>query len=133
MPRILIAEDEAAILRVLAMWLTRNGFEVFEARDGVEALAIIDSQPLDVIISDVNMPRLDGLELVRLLREERHAQTPFILLSARSDQERLAEMTSRFGVHLYPKPFVPSRLVADIQTLLAATASSNDSLAGRSV
>jgi DNA-binding response OmpR family regulator len=132
-PKILIAEDEPAILRVLAMWLTRNGFEVFEACDGVEALAIIDSEPLDVIISDVNMPRLDGLELVRLLREERHAQTPYILLSARSDQARLAEMTSRFGVHLYPKPFVPSRLVADIQALLAAAASPNESLAGRSV
>ena len=133
MPRILIAEDEAAILRVLAMWLTRNGFEVFEARDGVEALAIIDSEPLDLIISDMNMPRLDGLELVRLLREERHAQTPFILLSARCDQRRLAEMTSRFGVHLYPKPFVPSRLVADIQALLAAVPSSNESPAGRRV
>jgi len=43
MPRILVADDEPAILRVLALWLTRNGFEVFEARDGVEALAIIDS------------------------------------------------------------------------------------------
>jgi len=133
MHRILVADDEAAILRVLAMWLTRNGFEVFEARDGVEALAIIDSEPLDLIISDMNMPRLDGLELVRLLRETRHAQTPFILLSARSDRARLSEMTSRFDVRLYPKPFVPSRLVADIQALFAAAADPNECPAGRSV
>jgi DNA-binding response OmpR family regulator len=133
MYRILVAEDEAAILRVLVMWLTRNGFEVFEARDGVEALAIIDAESLDLIISDMNMPRMDGLELARRLREERHDQTPFILLSARSDQTLLIQKTSALNVQHYPKPFVPSRLVADIQQLLAGESNKSGILSGKNV
>lgn len=127
MAKILIADDEAHILRVISMWLTRNGYEVLEARDGIEALAIIDRAAVDLVISDMNMPGLSGLELARILREERRLRMPFLWLTARCDQDRLARLIEPYDLHLYPKPFVPSRLVADIERLLRSTMASDPS------
>ncbi len=118
MPRILIADDEAYIVRVISMWLRRHGYDILEASDGAMALDVLDSQTVDLIISDMNMPRIDGLELVRIVREERGLDVPFMLLTARCDQEKLFRQMEPYDVHLYPKPFVPSRLVADIARLL---------------
>ncbi len=118
MPKILIADDEAYIVRVIAMWLRRHGYDTVEASDGAQALEILDHQTVDLIISDMNMPEVDGLELVRVIREERGLDVPILLLSARCDQEKLSEQMEPYHVHLYPKPFVPSRLVADIERLL---------------
>ena len=122
MPSILIAEDEAHILRILSMWLGRHGYDVLEASDGAGALKILDRQTVDLIISDMNMPIVDGLELIRTVREERGLDVPFLLLTARCDQNKLAETMEPYSVHLYPKPFVPSRLVADIDRLLDTAA-----------
>lgn len=118
MPKILIADDEAYIVRVIAMWLRRHGYDTVEASDGAQALEILDHQTVDLIISDMNMPEVDGLELVRVIREERGLDVPILLLSARCDQEKLSEQMEPYHVRLYPKPFVPSRLVADIERLL---------------
>jgi CheY-like chemotaxis protein len=118
MANILIAEDEAHIVRVLALWLSRNGHHVIEASNGLTALEAVDREPVDLIISDMNMPVLDGLEFVKVLRERKKIDIPFLMLSSRSDQAKLAEMVRSYGVTLYPKPFVPSRLVAEIDRLL---------------
>lgn len=123
MPRILIAEDEAHILRVMALWLGRHGHEVLEAPNGAVALERLERETVDLIISDMNMPVKTGLDLVKAVREEHRSDVPFMLLTARCDQERLSKQLAPFKVHLYPKPFVPSRLVTDIDRLLAAAAS----------
>ena len=122
MPTVLIVEDEAHILRVMSMWLGRHGYEVLEAADGVAALELIDREPVDIIISDMNMPRLNGLELVKAVREERGLEVPFLLLTARCDQDALFRDLAPYHVHLYPKPFAPSRLAADIDRLIGAEA-----------
>ena len=122
MPRILIVDDEAHILRVMSMWLGRHGYDILEAPHGGRALEILEHEHVDLIITDMNMPVLDGLELVRAVRERRGLAVPVLLLTARCDQQRLAEQVRPYRVHLYPKPFVPSRLVADIDQLLAVTA-----------
>ncbi len=127
MPTILIAEDEAHILRVMSMWLHRHGYHIIEAPNGAVALERLAREKVDMIISDMNMPRLDGLGLVRAVRNELRLQVPFLLLTARCDQESLAKKLEPYRVHLYPKPFVPSRLVADIDALLGAGAASEDS------
>lgn len=125
MPRIMVVDDEAHILRVTSMWLRRHGYELCEASNGAEALAILDqhdpaskSQRIDLIISDMNMPVMTGLELLKAVREERRNDVPFILLTARCDQQELAAELAPYGARLYPKPFVPSRLVADVQEIL---------------
>ena len=118
MPKILIADDEAYTVRVISMWLRQHGYDIVEASDGAQALEILNHQTVDLIISDMNMPGINGLELIRVVREERGIDVPFLLLTARCDQEKLSEQMEPYHVHLYPKPFVPSRLVADIDRLL---------------
>ncbi len=117
MLRILIVEDEAHILRIMSLWLARNGYEILEAENGAVALDILDREHVDIIISDLNMPRIDGLELVRLVREQRKLDAPFLLMTARCDHDVLREKLRPYQVQLYPKPFVPSRLVAQIDAL----------------
>ena len=122
MPSILIAEDEAHILRILSMWLGRHGYDVLEAADGAAALEILDHHTVDLIISDMNMPVVDGLELIKAVREQHGLDVPFLLLTARCDHDKLAKRMESYSVHLYPKPFVPSRLVTDIDRLLSSAA-----------
>ena len=118
MPTILIVDDEAHILRITSMWLRRHGYEIFEATNGAEALELLEHQSIDLVITDMNMPVLSGLDLVRTVRTERGSDVPFVLLTARCDQEQLAGELSQYGVRIYPKPFVPSRLVEDVGRLL---------------
>lgn len=120
MPRILIAEDEPHILRVMAMWLQRHGHEVFEAHNGAAALIILKGQTVDLIISDMNMPAMDGLELIKAARTDLKIDVPILLMTARCDQDQLSKRMEPYRVQIYPKPFVPSRLVADIDRLLGA-------------
>ena len=122
MARILIVEDEAHIRRVMSIWLERHGHQILHAVDGAMALQVLERDEVDLIISDMNMPGLDGLELIKAVREERRLEVPFLLVTARCDQSRLAGRLAPYNVKLYPKPFVPSRLVEDIELVLGAKA-----------
>ena len=126
MPKILIAEDEPHTLRVMSLWLTRHGHHILEAVNGEAALARLDTEAVDMIISDMNMPRIDGLGLVKAVCEERGLDVPFMLLTARCDRNKLLKALQPYHVHLYLKPFVPSRLVADIDRMLAAVGVSGE-------
>lgn len=120
MARILIADDDAHIARVMSIWLTRHGHEAICVPNGHAALERIQSQPVDMVISDMNMPELDGLSLVQALRQTAGDKLPIIVLSARCDQHELRDALSSYGVSVYPKPFLPSYLTAEIQRLLDA-------------
>jgi len=122
MATILIAEDDVQILRVLAMWFSRNGHEVVECHDGAQALDALAESKVDIIVSDVNMPRVDGLELVRTIREERGLDLPILVLSSRCDQSSIASDLAEHDIRVHPKPFSPSRLLAEIDSLLSASA-----------
>jgi len=78
--RILVADDEPALLSSIEDILTDSGYQVLTARDGLEALQVLETQPIDVILSDISMPRMDGLELLRIARE-RWPAIPRILLT----------------------------------------------------
>lgn len=121
MARILIAEDEAHILRVLSIWLTRNGHQVVEAHDGRAALTLLGGEErIDLIISDVNMPGMNGVDMIRAAREQLGLHMPCLMLSSRCDQAALAERVGPYDVRFYPKPFLPSRLVTEIEQMLRA-------------
>ena len=120
MAKILLVEDDVHMLRVTSMWLARNSHEVVEACNGAVAQELLSEQTFDLIVSDVNMPKLDGISLVRWLRSAHGSQTPVILLSSRSDQLLIAKEMEPLGVKIHPKPFSPSRLVADIERRLDA-------------
>ena len=83
-PSVLVAEDEAPIAAVLVDHLAEAGFAVRHARDGAEALAEIERDPPDLVISNVKMPRVDGVELARRARE-RAVPIPVVLIGAYGD------------------------------------------------
>jgi DNA-binding response OmpR family regulator len=122
MAKILVADDDAHMLRVLAMWLGRNGHEVLEATDGQNARAILAEHEVDLVVSDVNMPRVSGTELVRWVRTQKSQSLPMVVLSSRCDQSLIAADLKDCGVCVHPKPFSPSRLVMEIERLLSVGA-----------
>jgi len=115
MARILIAEDDVHMLRILSIWLRRNGHDVCEACDGMVAKQQLESDSFDLVVSDVNMPRMSGVELAHWLREESGVNVPMIILSSRCDQQCIADDMAPLGIAVHPKPFSPSRLVAAIE------------------
>lgn len=88
MARILVAEDDPSANKLICAVLRKDGHEALAATDGQEALDLLDHEHVDLIVSDIMMPRIDGLELVRQLREAEW-NTPVLLLTARLDAESL--------------------------------------------
>ena len=82
---VLLVDDEESVQKLLAYPLEREGYRVVQARNGEEALARYREEPVDLVILDLMLPRLDGLEVCRRLREERSA-VPIIMLTARGDE-----------------------------------------------
>ena len=116
MARILIVDDDAHIVRVLSMWLGRHGYDVVTAGNGEAALAALDREEVDMIITDMNMPFLDGVGLAKAVRAKSGPTIPILMLTARCDQERLSEQLAPYGIRVYPKPFLPSQLVVEINS-----------------
>jgi len=119
MKRILIADDESHIRRILEFNLERAGFEVVSTQDGQEALAAVLAQPPDLVILDVSMPGMTGLDVCRRLkRDAGFAATPVFLLTARG-QESDAEAGRAAGAdQFFTKPFSPRELVEAVKKAL---------------
>lgn len=115
--KILVAEDDPHILRVICMWLSRQGHEVIEARNGVIALEQYQQHRPDVLVADVNMPGMDGLELIEHVMKQERIPRCVIMLTNRWDHREIRERLSVWGVHVLPKPFSPSKLSELVQEL----------------
>lgn len=122
MANILIVDDDAHIIRVMSIWLVRQGHQVSTARNGREALEVLRAGSVDLLISDMNMPVMDGIELARTVRVELGAGIPIVMLTARCDQDHLNQNLAGHAVGVFPKPFLPSQLVAEIERLLGPVA-----------
>jgi DNA-binding NtrC family response regulator len=118
-PLILIAEDQAATRQRLGAALQASGFSVVTAADGIEALALFEAQPVDVVLSDHGMPRLDGLGLLRAVRRIR--EVPFILYSAGAAAEVVFRAGRSGALHFLEYPFrVEEQLLPTIALALDA-------------
>lgn len=119
--RILVVEDNPAMSRVIAFNLARAGFEVITAGDGREAWEQVQQISFDLIVTDQQMPRMEGLDCCRRLRElEQYRETPVILLTAKALELDRQELADEFGVTaVFMKPFSPIELVHFIQDCLA--------------
>ncbi len=115
-PRVLVVDDEPVVRDVLTRYLTHEGFEVDSAADGHAALSAIEAQPPSVIVLDLMLPKLSGLELLRLVRLE--SSVPVIILSAKvSERERIAGL--ELGADDYvTKPYSPGEVVARVRAVL---------------
>ena len=120
--RIVIADDEAHILRVMSMKLTKGGYEVLTAVDGEEALELCASEKPDLLITDYQMPMMSGLELCKRLRSnEQTRNIPAIMLTARGFDIEPAEMIAAGITGVLAKPFSPREVLAKVNDLLDVT------------
>ncbi|MFB9275817.1 response regulator transcription factor [Cohnella cellulosilytica] len=114
--RVLVADDEANITDVCRRYLEREGYQVMTARDGQEALEIWSSARPDLIVLDLMMPRKDGWQVAKEIRQTE--DTPIIMLTARGEeQDRLMGLTLGADDYL-TKPFSPRELVLRVRAIL---------------
>ena len=117
---ILIVDDEPSVVEVVSLYLRREGFSVRSAGDGEQALVAIDSQLPTLIILDLMLPKIDGMEIMRQLRQ-RSTDVPIIMLTARGQEtDRIYGL--ELGADDYVvKPFSPAELVARVKAVLRRT------------
>jgi len=116
MANVLVADDDGHIREVVRFALEKAGHAVTEAADGKVALDIFRSQPVDLVVLDIIMPEVDGIEVCRKMREKR--QVPVVFLSSRDDElDRILGL--EIGADDYvTKPFSPRELVARVKAVL---------------
>ncbi len=114
--RALVADDSLSVRRALEQLLSDIGFEVMAARDGLEALALIKEREPDILLLDLEMPRMNGLEVSSFVRKsESMAETPIIMITSRTS-EKHAKMAEDAGVtHLLSKPYSEDALIELVQ------------------
>lgn len=120
--RILVVDDDPHIREVICFALAQAGHATATAEDGAKALAQLARAPADLIILDISMPELDGLELCRRIRRE--ADTPILFLTARSDEIDRVIGLEVGGDDYVVKPFSPRELVARVSAILRRSAAS---------
>ncbi len=117
--RVLFVDDEEQIRKLLSTWLTRHGYEVTVANDGWEALKAIRANAPDLVITDVNMPNMNGLELTRRLRaDHRTARIPVVMLSARKQADDVLSGYAEGADEYIPKPVEMAVLSAKVEVLI---------------
>ncbi len=114
--RVLVVDDDVEIVRAIAINLENEGYEVRRAYDGLEALDIVASEEIHLIIIDVMMPRLDGLSAVMKIRERKNI--PIIVLSAKSEDTDKILGLSMGADDYVTKPFNPMELMARVRSQL---------------
>ncbi len=117
--KILVVEDEPSIREVVSLYLERAGFEVSSVEDGHEAMAALEKDPPDLVVLDLMLPGVDGIEVTRWLRSR--DDTPIIMLTARREEvDRIAGL--EMGADDYVvKPFSPQELVSRVRAVLRRT------------
>jgi len=122
-PRVLVVDDCGIMRDVLGMTLRRAGFIVQSASGGRSALELARSTHFDAVLADVNMPEMDGLAMLRALRElPRHLATPVIVLSSHDDPARRDEGLKLGATTWLTKPFTPESIVRVLRALTARVA-----------
>ena len=114
--RVLVVDDDVKTVELVKLYLDRDGYRVLTAYDGIEALRLAQEGHPDLIVLDLMLPGIDGLEICRILRNE--SDVPIIMLTARTtDQDKLTGL--ELGADDYvTKPFSPRELAARVRTVL---------------
>lgn len=117
--KVLLVEDDLALSDVVSFTLRRAGYEVLTAYDGLAALAVFESAAPDLVLLDLNLPRLDGLGVCRRVRAA--GETPIIILSVRGEDEAVVRGLEMGADDYMVKPFSPTQLVARIRAVMRRT------------
>jgi len=117
--RILLVDDEEDLLDLLQYALEREGYDVATAQDGLEGLRAAQAARPDLVVLDIMMPRMDGIEMCRRLREDAHLRlVPILMLTAKSDEGDEIEGLDAGADDYLTKPVSPSLLVSHVRALL---------------
>ncbi|TIR45917.1 MAG: response regulator, partial [Mesorhizobium sp.] len=118
-PRILAVDDTPENLEILRMRLEANGYEVVTAADGEEGLAKARELTPDLILLDIMMPKLDGISVVRMLKQDQSLRSiPVILVTAKADTRDVVEGLDAGGDDYLTKPFEHRALLARVRSML---------------
>ena len=124
MRKLLIADDEEGVRSLVRMTLDVDSYEIFEARDGVEALEVARRERPDIVLLDVMMPGQTGVEVCRALKADKETSaTNVILLTAKAQDEDRAEGLAAGADGYFTKPFSPLGLIAKVQEALEGVSS----------
>ncbi len=116
---IMTADDSASVRQMVGFTLKQAGYDVLEAVDGSQALDKLLDQPVDMLITDLNMPGLDGIELIRKAREiPRCRFIPIVMLTTESQEAKKKEGKGAGATGWIVKPFKPEQLLAVVRKVL---------------
>lgn len=116
---ILVLDDERNVTRLTSSTLKLNGFEVTECNNPLEALDLAETTPFHLILVDLMMPQMEGLEVMRRIREMPvNANARFVVLSGKRLEKEEKRSIFDLGAEIIQKPFFPNKLVETIQTVL---------------
>lgn len=108
----LTVDDSKTIREMVSYTLKNSGFDVLEAEDGVQALSVLGDQKVSVIITDLNMPNMNGIELIKTLRSKSQYQfVPILMLTTEADDSKKMEGKQAGATGWIVKPFNPDKLL----------------------
>ena len=118
MANVLIADDEKEIVRLLKIYLETENIHVFEANDGAQAMSILEGEAIDIALVDIMMPKIDGYQLIKYIRQKLNKYVPIIVISAKITlSDRVLGMD--LGADDYiTKPFEPLEVAAKVKAQL---------------
>ncbi|KPK02400.1 MAG: chemotaxis protein CheY [Nitrospira bacterium SG8_35_4] len=113
---ILIAEDSASMRQLISFTLKGAGYDVIESEDGKDALSKVNGAQIDMVISDLNMPAMDGIELLKQLRTDAKFKfTPIVMLTTESQASKVVEAKLAGVSGWIIKPFDPEKLIETVK------------------
>ena len=119
MKTIMTVDDSASLRQMVSFVLRGGGYDVVEAMDGLDALSKLKGRDLDLIVTDINMPRMDGLEFTRQLRAmPQYKFVPIVLLTTESHPEKKQEGKAAGATAWIVKPFNPDQLLAVVKKVM---------------
>jgi two-component system chemotaxis response regulator CheY len=118
--KVLTVDDSRTIRNMLLVTLNNAGFETIQAEDGVEGLEVLEQANPDVIVTDINMPRLDGFGFIEgVRRNEKYRAIPILVLTTESDAEKKNRARQAGATGWIVKPFDPNKLIDAIERVTA--------------
>ena len=118
--KVLTVDDSRTIRNMLMMTLSGAGYDTVQAEDGMEGLEVLEQANPDVIVTDINMPRLDGFGFIEgVRRNERYRAVPILVLTTESDQDKKNRAREAGATGWIIKPFDPAKLIDAIERVTA--------------